>query len=121
MRARLPVLTAVRLATAQGIQLPDGRTLHAMIDDWLITRGRLVVDVIGPSQLDERYQVVDQAERLLTAAACTRLEETLGLGATRNVDNLIAAVERLARISIGEIHIDFTPGQLEEINARRRR
>jgi hypothetical protein len=118
VRAKLPVLTAVRLATDQTVQLPDGRTLRAQAGDWLITRGRIVTDVVGASQLAERYAVVDEGERLLTRAICTRLEQTLGIGAMRNVDALIEAVERLAAISIGTIAIEFTPGQLEEIKFR---
>lgn len=118
VRARLPLLTAVRLATDQQVILPDGRMVRAVVGDWLITRGRATVDIVGPAQLAERYSTMDPGERLLTTASCTRLEQTLGLGATANTDNLVAAVERLARISIGEIHIDFTPGQLEEISYR---
>jgi serine/threonine protein kinase HipA of HipAB toxin-antitoxin module len=108
----------VRLATEQDVQLADGRTVHAVVGDWLITRGRMIIDVIGPALITERYQIVDGAERMLTAAVRTRLEQTLGLGATRNVDALIEAVERLAKIEIGEIRIEFTPGQLEEIKYR---
>lgn len=118
VRAKLPLLTAVRLATDQKVVLPDGRTIPAVAGDWLITRGRLTIDVVGQAQLAERYSLVDAGERLLTTAVCTRLEQTLGLGATTNIDNLIAAVERLAKISIGTIAIDFTPGQLEEITYR---
>ena len=118
MLAKLPALTAVRLATAQTVQLADGRDLHATVGDWLITRGRIIVDVVGQAQLAERYSIVDGNERLLSAALRTRLEQTLGLGSTRTPEDLIEAVERLAAISIGTIHIDFTPGQLEEIKYR---
>jgi hypothetical protein len=118
VHARLPPLTAVRLATDQAITLPDGRVKSAVAGDWLITRNRITIDLCGPAQLAERYQVVDGNERMLSTAICTRLEETLGIGATRNVDSLVDAVERLARISVGEIHVDFTPGQLDEIKQR---
>jgi len=116
--ARMPALTAVRLSADQTVQLADGRTRHALAGDWLVTRGRAVLDVVGDAQLAERYQIVDDATRLLSAAVCTRLEDTLGVGATRTPEDLVAAVERLARIEIGGIHIDFTPGQLDEIKYR---
>lgn len=118
MLSKTAPLTAVRCATEQTVTLPDGRTLPVMAGDWLITRGRLVVDVSGPSQLAERYAIVDGNERILSAALRTRLEQTLGVGATTNADNLIAAVERLASLSIGEVKIEFTPGQLAEIKYR---
>jgi hypothetical protein len=116
--AKSPALTAVRLATDQSVTLPDGRLAKAMAGDWLITRGRTVVDVVGPSQLAERYAIADGNERLLTAAMRTKLEETLGVGTTRTPEDLLAAVERLASIKIGEIKIACTPGQLEEIKFR---
>ena len=116
--AKAPTLTAVRVATDQTITLPDGHVRRAVAGDWLITRGRIVVDVVGPVQLTDRYTVTDSSDRLLTAAMRTRLEDTLGVGATRTPEDLIAAVERLAAIAIGDVKIAFTPGQLEEIKFR---
>lgn len=116
--AKTQPLIAVRLAIDREVELPDGRTLRAIAGDWLITRNRIVVDVCGPSQLDERYKIIDGNDRMLSAALRTRLEQTLGLGTTNNSDDLIAAVERLAAISIGTVKIEFTPGQLEEIAYR---
>jgi hypothetical protein len=54
----------------------------------------------------------------LSPGACNRLEETLGLGATRSPEFLTIAVERLASMQIGDIRIPFTPGQLAELQHR---
>jgi len=86
--------------------------------DWLITQGRLTVDLVGSTALTTRYEVLDPRDQTLPPEARDRLERTLGLGATRTPEDLITAVERLAAISIGSIHIEFTPGQLEEIKYR---
>lgn len=55
---------------------------------------------------------------MLPPAHCHRLEETLGLGATRDTANFVAAVERLASMRVGDIRIPFTPGQLAELQHR---
>jgi len=109
---------AVRLATDQSVRLADGREIIAHTGDWLITLGRTIIDVVGDTQLAARYTVDDEGERLLSTGICARLEQTLGLGATRTPDDLVQAVERLAAIRVGTIQIDFTPGQLEEIAHR---
>jgi len=54
----------------------------------------------------------------LTLIQCGRLEETLGIGATRSFEQLVKAVERLAAIKVGEIKLPFTPGQLTELKHR---
>ena len=118
VRERLASLIAVRLASSQVVTLADGRTRAAVEGDWLITRDRQVVDLVGPAQLTTRYEVVSAGGVALSQTVCERLEATTGIGSTRTPDLLVQAVERLARITIGEIHIDFTPGQLEEIAFR---
>jgi len=54
----------------------------------------------------------------LTPLDCTRLEETTGFASTRTVEEFLRAVERLASITIGDIRIPFTPGQLAELKHR---
>lgn len=54
----------------------------------------------------------------LTPADCNRLEETTGLGTTQSAEALVKAVERLASIRVGDIRIEFTPGQLAELQYR---
>lgn len=49
---------------------------------------------------------------------CRAIEDTLGIGTTQSAPHLIAAIERLARVEIGEVVIPFTPGQLAEIKHR---
>lgn len=108
----------MRLATSQVVQLADGRVKHAAEGDWLIAQGRLSIDVVGAAQLTTLYQIDEPGSRTFSAAVCDRLEQTTGLGSTRTGEELVKAVERLARIQIGTIHVDFTPGQLEEIHQR---
>ena len=64
------------------------------------------------------YEIVDTQTLHLSAADRERLERTTGLASTRTAADLLAAVERLAKIQIGSIAIEFTPGQLEELARR---
>jgi hypothetical protein len=100
------------------IPLADGRTLTARPGDWRIFRGDLTVDVVSPARFAAEYEPVRQGGLELPQAACDQLEGTLGLGATRAVPVLLAAVERLASVRIGDIRIPFTPGQLAELSHR---
>lgn len=118
VRAKAPALTAVRLVADQVVRLADGRETPAHPGDWLITNGRVVVDLVGETQLAVRYAADEGGGRLLPLAICDRLERTTGIGSTRTPEDLVKAVERLAAIHIGTIQIDFTPGQLEEIAHR---
>lgn len=101
-----------------GFELADGRHQTIGPGDWLITRAKQIIDVIADRQLRERYQVIDAGAITLPLATCEQLDTTLGLGATQTPERLVAAVERLASLSIGEVKIDFTPGQWTEIATR---
>lgn len=54
----------------------------------------------------------------LTPAECGQLEDLAGLGATKTAAALVAAVDRLGSIRIGDVRLSFTPGQLRELAHR---
>ena len=54
-------------------------------------------------------------------AVLQRLEEILGSGSILNHEDLSQKVQRLAGITYGNIRMDFSPGQLEEIAGRAER
>lgn len=118
VRARQPLLTAVQLTAPYRATLPTGAPAHGQPGDWLITRGGLVVDLVPASLFADRYETVVEGVQTLAPDTRTVLEQTLGIGATRSPAELVKAVERLAKIEIGGVRIDFTPGQLEEIAHR---
>lgn len=118
VRPKSAALTATLSATTQTVTLVDGRTLAAIAGDWLIARGRQLVDVVSEAQLSARYTIDEPNACVLPAATCAQLEQTTGIGSTRTPADLVKAVERLAKIEVGGIRIDFTPGQLDEIAHR---
>jgi hypothetical protein len=111
-------LVAMRLTVDGVVVLTDGRTIRAQAGEWVITRGKQAIEIVGAEGLAARYTLVDSREQHLSGAICDQLDAILGIGATQTPEKLLAAVDRLARIEIGEIKIDFTPGQLEEISRR---
>lgn len=118
VREKQPTLVAVVLPETRIVELANGQRIQGYAGDWLITRGRLVVDVVGANKLKERYEIEDARALVVAGPDRDRLEATTGVGSTRTAADLIQAVERLASISIGTIHVEFTPGQLEEIAYR---
>lgn len=95
--------------------MPDGTILPCEINEWVIAAGNQVIDCV--KNLSEKYEIVEEG-LLLPRTVCVQLEQTIGIGTTQSAAKLIPAIERLARISIGTVKIEFTPGQLEEIKHR---
>lgn len=71
------------------------------------------------AQLD-RFKDVDPIDRIVIVDTKRRgaLEEILGGGSLMNAEDLVVKVKRLAKIEIGGIAVQFTPGQLEELKNR---
>lgn len=99
------------------VRFSTGASWTARPGDWIVTIGADVVDVCSEKEFPTKYERI-QDGLLLPRPLCTLLEETTGVGTTRNPEELTHAIERLARISIGDVKIPFTPGQIEEIAHR---
>lgn len=61
---------------------------------------------------------VTQRSLVLTGDLLEQVDRTLGLGSTADPEALLAAIRSWAGITIGDIRIDFTQGQLDEIARR---
>lgn len=88
-----------------------------MPGDWIVTIGADVVDVVSEKDFTQKYELVLDGT-LIPRDQCTVIEEITGVGTTRSADELYRAIDRLARIAIGDVRIPFTPGQIEEIKHR---
>ena len=117
VRKRVPQLLATRLLAPLVFETTAGERVTLHPGDWIIRRGGAAIDYARSPQLTAAYEVEEDGWRLSRALAA-RLERTIGYGSTRDPASLVDAVERLARITIGSILIEFTPGQLEEIAHR---
>jgi hypothetical protein len=79
-----------------------------------------VVEILAPAAFAEMYETVEEG-LLLSGPVLHQLTQKLGPGATSSPSALLRAIDRLARIEIGTVKVDFTPGQLEEIAHRARK
>lgn len=112
------MLIATEAQAKQMVVLASGEECVVAKGDWLIHQGDAIIDTATTNGLLTRYDLVQEAGLQLTQTDCALLERTTGLGSTRSVPELVQAVERLATLRIGEVRIDFTPGQLTEIHHR---
>jgi len=113
----MPALTARQLDRDMELGLASGSSVKARVGDWIIANGSLAIEVCPNKEFEHRFEAYDQG-LVLPKATCTLLEEITGIGTTKDAGTLLKGVQRLAHIVIGDIRIDFTPGQLEEIAHR---
>ncbi len=108
-----------RVLNSRSVTFPDGTGAVVHPGDWLVSLGHSpAFDVIPAVSFPGPYEVVTESALTLSRADCEALEATLGIGTTRTPAALLAAVQRLARLSIGSVDLPFTPGQLEELKTR---
>jgi hypothetical protein len=82
--------------------------------DYETAAAKVLSDALTTIPATGRYLVVDPH-------TLDQLELRLGGGSLLSALDLWAKVDRLAAISYGHVHLDFTPGQLEEIGRRAER
>lgn len=116
-------LVAVRATTQELIRVigQAGPTL-AQIGDWIILQETYPIAVVPPDRFPPpEYTIVAEGALVIPRPVCELIEQTTGVGTTRSPVELVAAIHRLARISIGEVNVPFTPGQIEELQHRARK
>ena len=80
------------------------------------------LDGILRSQLERLGDLAPLTPALILAGPeLSRLHELLGMGAIRNPQTLVVAVQRLCDIKIGQIRVDFTPAEQAELKERAKR
>ena len=111
-------MMAVPVVRPQQVSLPDGTFITTQVGEWLITREDRVVDVVSTHELKKRYEPTEKEGVLVNGDSRSRIERSLGVGSTETPEMLATAVERMARLKIGDIRVDFTPGQWEHLTHR---
>lgn len=89
--------------------------------DYVIYSGNTVLDVVAADKLTKQYELKAEGALLIGGPTRRVIEEITGVGSTATELDLVAGVQRLARLKIGEQQIDFTPGQWEELARRAER
>lgn len=101
------------------LQIPDDvfETYEKMATATHEASGRTVQATdLMVAQLD-RFRGIPATDRVVVIDSRTRaaLEAILHGGSLRDSADLLAKVQRLGAIKIGEVRLDFSPGQLEEL------
>lgn len=117
-KASPKILSAFRLDRTESFTLPDDEIKTGVPGSWVLSKGVIVVDVISAREFDARFEEVSDRDLQISGALRSRIEQTLGFGSTETPEHLATAIDRLARLVIGNNEIHFTPGQWEEIAYR---
>ena len=112
------VLTAYQVQKDDVVQLQSGHGVRVFPGEWVIYRGLAVVDTITDGRFKQSYEVVGEPQFTVTAGDRATLEKELGFGSTKDSQSLTLAVKRLAALTIGDIKVNFTVSQWEEIARR---
>lgn len=95
------------------VWLPGNQMVIAGAGCWVITDATgAAVDVT--EKLDKEYEVVEEG-LFLPATHRAEVERVLGTGAMRTAEDLVRGIDSLARLEVGGILVDFTPGQWAEL------
>lgn len=108
-------LTATQLKIRCNVWLPGNQLVLGQPGQYLITASDGTAVDLQPDLKD--YEIIEEGIRL-SPAHTNELERVLGVGAARSAVELVRAVDRLARLEIGGILVDFTPGQWEELQKK---
>src|SRR5262245_44090953 len=85
-----------------GIPLVDGRTVTARAGDYRIYHGKDTLDVISPARFAVEFEVIDPLALQLTVADCNKLDEILGIAATKDGASLVRACDRSEERRVGK-------------------
>lgn len=113
----------IRLAAHQVLKesivlLPTGREVRAFPNDWVINAGTQIVDVVSPAQFDQLYERAGEEGIRLTPEDQTAIEKALGFGSTVSSQSIRLAVQKLASLKIGDIVVNFSVSQWEQLARR---
>jgi hypothetical protein len=110
-------LTAFQALDELRVVLPHGLERRVFPGEWVVSRQGQAIDVLAASSFDQFYEIKTGGLTIPPLAQAT-LEQRLGIGAAQSVRNLLQAVDRVVDLRIGNVRIEFTPGQMEELKAR---
>ena len=116
-RKAVDSLSAVQLTESQIVGQADGTLAPVPAGTWVIYQGNRILAHLSPEHFAKTFEPVEEG-LLLRPETRAKLETQLGLGATKTPEDLFRAIDRLARIRVGEITLNFTAGQLEELAQR---
>lgn len=77
-----------------------------------------VFDAMPIEEFQRMWEVLPDGGLTLTSEDQAAIEKACGFGSTRDSQSVRLAVEKLARLQIGEITVTFTPSQWDDLKNR---
>jgi len=108
-----PILSDGLILLAGGIR----RSGHAG-DVRITNEAGEAIDVISADLLTEFYEDVKSDAFALTPDQITRCAKVLRFGATKSAEEFTQAVESMAKVAIGGVKVEWTPGQIDQLKHR---
>lgn len=95
-----------------------GREVRGFPKDWVVCKGDQVIDVLTPLMFGRLYEHAGVVEMRISEMDRSTLAHMLGMPAVENSQTLTRAVLKLATLTIGDIKVNFTPLQWEDLTRR---
>ncbi len=110
--------TSYQLTERTQVRTALGRTLVGQPGEWVIAQGTFAIEVLPDADYLKKYVRADANAVTVSGGQLTQIARALGIGSVNSPEALVGAVERLARLKIGEVTIPLTPGQWETLRHR---
>lgn len=104
--------------TPLDLPLQSGRKVLGEPGDWVVTQKDMIIEVLPADIFRHQYEPAQADSLTISGKDRTAIEQILGIGSTLDAARLVGSITRLARLEIGGVVLDFTPGQWEELHHR---
>lgn len=111
-------LTAYQVSVAKDRVVLRGRPVEVLRGDWVVCAGTDAIEVFPDGEFQRTYTPITPAGLTLTPEDHTAIEQIFGFGSTRDSASLRKSIERMVKLSIGDIAVNFTVPQWEELARR---
>lgn len=96
----------------------NGRQEPCHVGDWIVSDGDRVIYVCDSETFEQVFEPTGEARLEIRSEDRKSLADCLGFGSTESSQTLALSVQRLARLTIGDIPVQFTVSQWQEIARR---
>lgn len=111
-------LSAYRSTKSEHLSTYDGRQLTVLAGDLVLLRDGAVFDSMTFEDFQRMWEPLPPQGLQITSEDQAAIEKACGFGSTRDSASVRIAVEKLARLKIGNIELGFTPAQWDDLTNR---
>lgn len=111
-------LKAYKSDKSERLTAKDGRQLTVLAGDMVLLQDGFVFDAMPLHDFERMWEVLPEGGLILHPIDQAAIEHALGFGSTRDSQSLRLAVEKMARLTVGDIVLTFTPAQWDDLQNR---